>query len=497
MSRPRLAYWSPLPPLASGIADYSAELLPHLAEHFDLEVFTEEGYSPDEALRRRFPVHGARAFPARRARFDAVLYQMGNNGGFHAGAYRTLLEVPGIVVLHEIVLHHMTRELTLVAGDPAAYLEEVRYCCGASGGALARRSFDTGTTLDAWSYPLFERVVDASLGVLVHSDWSRRRVLASRPEALVQAVPFPWSPGPPPASGRKELADGKQLPIAGFPPPEDEPMAELRARLGLPQDALILAAFGFMTRAKRLDVALRAFVRLAPEVPEAAFLIVGEVSSRDYDLAELVPEALRPRVIATGRAAGLGRFLDHMAACDVAINLRYPTAGETSASLYRLFGLGKPVVVSDAGSFAEVPAGCCARVPVDAGEEDLLLAYLRALARDPALRHAMGDAARRLVHSRHRVEQTAAAYAAAIHEILAAGRHPEPAVPPLAPYPPDDVLSDVVAGATAALVDLGAGEKDAELLRELALAIADLDLEAGLASSLRRPAPPGPAGARP
>jgi hypothetical protein len=221
---------------------------------------------------------------------------------------------------------------------------------------------------------------------------------------------------------------------------------------------------------------------------------VGEVSAKDYDLADLVPEPLRPRVISTGRIGDLGRFLDHMAAVDVAINLRYPTAGETSASLYRLFGLGKPVIVSDAGSFAEVPAGCCARVPVDPGEEDLLLAYLRALARAPALRHQMGEAARRLVQTRHRVEQTAAAYAEAIHEILAAGRSPERAVPPLAPYPPDDVLSDVIAGSTAALVDLGAGESDPELLRELAVALAELDLDAGL--DLSDPRFP-PAGGRP
>jgi hypothetical protein len=367
----------------------------------------------------------------------------------------------------------MIRELTLVAGNPAAYVDEVRYCCGATGGALARRSLATGGALDAWSYPLFERVVDASLGVLVHSGWSRRRVLASRPEALVREVPFPWSPGPEPSR---------------------EQRSELRARLGLQPDALVLAAFGFMTRSKRLDVALRAFVRLAPEFPAAVFLIVGEVSAKDYDLAELVPEPLRPRVLAAGRAACLGRFLDLMAVADVAINLRYPTAGETSASLYRLFGLGKPVVVSDAGSFAEVPAGCCAKVPVDPGEEDLLLAYLRALAGDPALRQAMGEAARRLVHARHRVEQTATAYAEALHEILSAGRRPEPAVPPLAPYPPDDVLSDVIAGSAAALVDLGVGERDPELLRELAFALADLDLDAGLDPTPRRP---GPAGDRP
>ena len=457
--RPRLAYWSPLPPLASGIADYSAELLPHLAEHFEIEVFTEDGYRPDEELARRYAVRGAREFAGRRAERpdDAVLYQLGNNADFHAGAYRALLATPGIVVLHELVLHHMIRELTLVAGDQAAYLEEVRYCCGARGGAIARRSLETGAAVDTWSYPLFERVVDRSLGVLVHSQGSRRRILASRPLAEVRTVPFPWSPEPVAPAGSA---------------------SDLRDRLGLPADALLLASFGFMTRPKRLDVALRAFVRLAREVPRARFLVVGEVS-KDYDLDALVPADLRSRVTVTGRV-GMADFLAAMAAADIALNLRYPTAGETSASLYRLFGLGRAVVVSDAGSFAELPAGCCARVPPDEAEEDLLLAYLRALAADPALRQAMGESARRLVAERHRVEQTASAYAEAIHAILATARPPARVVPPLGPYPPEDMLSEVVSGVTAAAVDLGLGEDDDDLLREVSAAIVDLDLDASL-----------------
>jgi hypothetical protein len=166
-----------------------------------------------------------------------------------------------------------------------------------------------------------------------------------------------------------------------------------------------------------------------------------------------------------------------MAAADVAINLRFPSAGESSASLYRLFGLGKPVIVSDVGSFAEVPAGCCARVPIDPTEEDLLLACLRALARDSGLRREMGQSARRLVESRHTVERAAAAYAQAIEKILAAPRRPVRAVPPLAPYPPEDVLSDLVARATADAVDLGAGEEDWELLGPIAEALVELDLD--------------------
>src|SRR4029079_10077049 len=104
---------------------------------------------------------------------------------------------------------------------------------------LARRSLGTGIPLDAWSYPLFERVVDSSLGLIVHNDCTRDRVLASRPGTRIATVPHHLSLG-----GAAEVSP-----------------AAARAGLGLPSAGLIFASFGFITPAKRLDVALRAFAR--------------------------------------------------------------------------------------------------------------------------------------------------------------------------------------------------------------------------------------------
>src|SRR3954470_12445965 len=184
----RLAYYSPLPPMKSGIADYSAELLPHLAEHCEIELIVDEGFRPEG---RRFPVHGQRALPGLLAqgRFDAVLYQLGNNRDYHASIYKTLIDHPGVVVLHEYVIHHLVRDLTLFAGDPEAYVREMRYAYGRSGEAMARRCVATGVPLNPWSYPLFERAVDASRGVIVHNRCTRDRVLASRPLTRMATVP--------------------------------------------------------------------------------------------------------------------------------------------------------------------------------------------------------------------------------------------------------------------------------------------------------------------
>ena len=126
----RVAYLSPLPPEASGIADYSAELLPLLAAELEVELF-----APAATARRR--TTGPAGIPLRSVtelaglaaggRYGAVIYHLGNHHRFHGWIYEALLETPGVVVLHEYVLHHLVQALTLGRGDADGYAEELRY----------------------------------------------------------------------------------------------------------------------------------------------------------------------------------------------------------------------------------------------------------------------------------------------------------------------------------------------------------------------------------
>lgn len=448
----RLAWFSPLPPQRSGIADYSAELLPHLAEHLELELFVDEGVKVEAEIRGRFPVHGDRAFPEmwERGRFDAVLYHMGNNANYHVRAWQTMVRYPGVVVLHEAMLHHLVRGMTLSRGDLDGYVEEMRYAYGRTGQALARRSVDTGIPLDVWSYPLFERVVDSSLALIVHNGFTRQRVLASRPLTRISLVPHHVS-----------LGDLESMDVASA-----------RAALGIPPEAFVLASYGYITPVKRLEVSLRAFARLRQERPDALYLLVGEVSPH-YELP-----ALPDGVVLVGRTE-LDDFLRYMVAADVAVNLRYPTAGETSGTLIRLLGLGKPVIVSNLGAFAEIPDGACAKVDLDESEEELLLAYVRRLAEDGELRRRMGENARRYA-APHTPAASARAYAEVVRSVVEERPAPFRPVPPLAPYPPGDVLADLAADLSAEAVDLGIGEADGDVLRGLAALVVDLGLDSSL-----------------
>ena len=106
--------------------------------------------------------------------------------------------------------------------------------------------------------PLCERVVERSSLTIVHSDYARAAVLRRCPAANVAVVPH----------GVPLLPEGDR--------------AAARARLGLPERALVVAALGNLIPEKRLEVALRAFARALFGVPEALFVVAGAASPH-YD----------------------------------------------------------------------------------------------------------------------------------------------------------------------------------------------------------------------
>ena len=177
-----------------------------------------------------------------------------------------------------------------------------------------------------------------------------------------------------------------------------QPARIIAKRSALDEAAPLIGIFGFLKPYKRIAESLRAFRRLLRVSPEAKLILVGEPHP-DFPLQSLIQSLdLTPHVRVLGFRP-IEEFVGYLAACDIILNLRYPTVGENSGTLMRALGLGKAVVVSDVGSFCELPESVCLRAPVDATEEDHLFEYLNMLVSRPDIRRAMGAEARRWVET--------------------------------------------------------------------------------------------------
>ena len=389
----RLAYFSPLPPVKSGIADYSEELLPELAKGAEITVFVDQPpvSSPDRLPDPSCQIAQAIHFEEidRLNPFDLCLYHQGNNP-YHDYVYERALRTPGLLVLHEHCLHHLIVWRTLGQGDEEGYWREMFYADGRLGARMAEtRARAISSEYQQFLMPLNHRLINRSLGVAVHSDYAASQLedpAAGRP---VEVIPHHLSPAAFDLDGWDRL--------------------ECRRSLGLPDDAFIVSSQGFVTQPKRLPVVLAAFKRLLRLVPNARYLIVGEDHWR-WQVAPLIEQlGLRNHVRLTGYVTGRD-FFRYLKASDVLVNLRYPTAGETSGTLVRSLGAGKPMIVSDFGQFADLPEDVCLRVAPGEGEEERLADQLQALAYRPQLRDHLARRARAWIREECTIERSAERY---------------------------------------------------------------------------------------
>lgn len=472
MKTPRIAYCSPVNPAPSGISDYSEELLPYLAQYAELTLFVEDGLKPtNPQLGQHLEVLPLRRLERelRRRPYAALVYHMGNSPA-HAAIWGQARRLPGVVVLHDFVLHHfMLWYAANARHDIQFYVREMGERYGEAGAHIAQLMIRSRFTDAAFDFPCCEPVLAAARGLIAHSRFVRDRVAAMRPDLPAAVVPM------------------------GVPLPTVTDRAAARARLGLPHEAAVLASFGHINAWKRVEPVLRAVAALRAEGIDARYILVGSVSP-NYDLAGLIARSrLGDAVTITGYAPR-AQFDDYVAAADICLNLRFPTGGETSASLLRLLGAGRPTLVSAVGAFAELPPGTVAQVDPGPAEGDQVLAYCRLLLRRPDLAAALGAQARNFVAAEHTLAGAALGYARflahlygwpalrrmrdeplwpidlpaepavpATHPVAVANRVPQPK-----PVPP------LVATAARAAVEIGLSDYDSALLRTVAARIAEL-----------------------
>lgn len=348
-TRLRIAFFSPLPPVKSGIADYSAALLESLREQAEVTVFAERPLQFDPT------------------RFDSLLYQMGNNP-FHDFTYSLALEHPGVVVMHESNLHHLVAELTIKRNNWDAYMEEVTYDGGEVARAFAERVRRLEIGPDYDGVPMLRRLLSRSKGAIAHSQFVAADLERAGFTGPTAVIPHgAWIPLNADRLGaREKLGLGPQTPLVGI--------------------------FGFLKPYKRIAESLRAFRRLLRVEPGARMILVGEPHP-DLQLDHLLGTLELRHAVRVLGFTPIEDFTNLMAACDVILNLRFPTVGESSGTLLRALGLGRTVLVSDLGSFREFPDDICLKVPVGATEEDLIFEYLNLLVARPDLARAMGGRA--------------------------------------------------------------------------------------------------------
>lgn len=387
--KPRLAFVSPMPPERTGIADYSAELLPALASYYDIELVLAQGQFDGQGVKRYAKVRDSDWLRAHANEIDRVVYQMGNSP-FHQHMLSLMVDVPGVVVLHDFYLSSLMEWLELRGGWAGAWTKALYDSHGYPAAQAHHRNSDAAKQ----RFPVNGLVMQNAMGIVVHSEFSR--TLARK-----------WY-------GEGIGSDWRVIPLLRTPS-NDVDRAKARRLLGFDEQDVLVCSFGFLTPSKLNHCLLQAWLASALASDQRCHLVFVGEGGGEYG-AELLDtingSKCRGRIRITGFASP-ELFKQYLAAADIAVQLRTQSRGETSAAVLDCMNHGQPVIVNANGSMAELDSAAVWMLP-DEFDDEALVDALEQLWRSPEKRQRLGDRARSLIHDHHAPDVCAKLYADAI-----------------------------------------------------------------------------------
>jgi glycosyltransferase involved in cell wall biosynthesis len=398
----KIAWFTPFS-RASAIGRFSRLISERLASQAVVDLWiTEAEPTPLHETSLRVVRHAAIPNASRfLAEYDVIVYNLGDHAPNHGPIYTMSQVVPGVVILHDYVMHHFFASYYDNRGQYEHFLEILRRrystrveLTPSGWDGLIERLRDTDEVIH---YPLFEEAITQAAGIVTHSEFVRNAVerVAGAP---VTSIPLAW----------KVEADG---PAASF------------SELQIPENRLLAVTVGHMNENKRIHKVMEALAANRELASSIFYVVVGDSGGPNGPRLERLRQELE--LEETVRFAGYApddKLQSYLRRANFCINLRWPAMEGGSASCVEEMLHGKAVIVTDTGVYTELPDHCVRKVRPDHELEDLGRC-LREFAATPAVCEAMGRAAREYAEATFSPD----AYATRFLQFCASLEHYKPA----------------------------------------------------------------------
>jgi glycosyltransferase involved in cell wall biosynthesis len=366
-TKPRIAVVTPLPPQPSGIANYSARLLPELARHADVTVFSAVNEEEGDVQFEEVPGCELRPLGALEELhlggqpFDRVIYMMGNSR-FHVQALQQLRRVPGAVVFHEARYVGLYNELFRIdapnlGADHVGQRLNMMYPDRYRSSVIEATAIDPDTAV-RFGILMAAEIMRHATRRFCHSDHAARLLSLDTGFSVEHIFNHPVPVANPASAAREEC---------------------------------VVGVFGIVDRAKNPELVIQACSLVTS--PAVTVRFVGECDPRLKDELEDSAQALGVDVEFAG-SVDQAEFARHMRSVRVAVQLRRFSNGESSGALAELIASETPTITTRLGVVTELPDDVVLRVRADIAAEGLAR-RISELMSDPSPTLRMADAMRR------------------------------------------------------------------------------------------------------
>lgn len=380
----RIAWVTPLA-RASAIAAVSVAVVEELDRFVDVELVHPKTRTPLSTSVRSSVLTDHPDSHLRE--FDHVVFCMGDSG-FHTEVYSASQTVPGVVVLHDLVLHHLFAELWLGLGGVERYVAELERFTDPGTARAAQERLDEMSRWD-WSpaspelVPLLEPALLGALGVITHTAFATQQV-ARRFDGPIATIPMPV-----------------YLDL--------DPFGQARSR-----EPVVVTSIGHVNRNRNVELVIRAIGSSARLRRRVRYVVAGWCAHATREqLLRLVHELGLDDIVELRGTVDDAELTALLGVAEIGVNLRFPAIEAASMSQLEEMAAGLAVVVADDGHYSELPDDVVVKLDRRPGVEEVACALER-LVDDQDLRHAIGARASAFVRERHRPDR----YARAVLDFL-------------------------------------------------------------------------------
>lgn len=378
-SKGDLAFISPLPPVKSGISDYSSELIPYLSQYYNIDIVMTKDHTTDVWITKNCKVRSVEFFRKNYALYDRVLYHIGNSE-FHEHMFELMLACPGVVVLHDFFLsgiHHYSESNQWRSG---AFLQAIFQSHGYKG----IKDYISNRDECVWKYPANFAVLQNARGIIVHS-----------PSTL--NLMEQWY-------GKLLTSHFKVIPHLREPAAKMVYNKErLKIKMGFSKNDFIICSFGILGTTKLNHRLLESLSNSQLITKENVYVVFAGhcddvYKQRLLKLIQAYP-SFKNRIKVTGWISKK-TFADYLQITDIAVQLRCLTRGETSGTVLDCMNYGLATVVNANGSMADINPDAVIKLPDQFSNAELMEA-IESLYNNKEQRTQIGHIARKVIEKQH------------------------------------------------------------------------------------------------
>lgn len=395
----KIAYITPLPPQKTGIATYSAELLPVLDKYFNIDIFTDADKCSDRVLNSRFNIYDFKEFEFRVDEYEMIIYQMGNSS-FHTYIYELAMKYPGIIVLHDFFLSGLIHYIgNNEKNKQNIFIESLIYSHGYRGYKYFQ---DNGFEKTYWKYPMNKKILDCAQGVIVHSKYAielYEKFYGNKNDILIKSI--------------NQIRKKEKL-------INEEKKLAIKEELNFQKDDFVIATFGFLSETKLNHLIIEAYKILLNEIDnnKIKLVFVGALPDTSYKeyLKRLIDENNLKSITITG-------FIDdncydkYMKIADIAIQLRCKTRGETSRAVLDCLSNGIPTIINNYATFKDYNNDVVYKLSEQPSTEEIKEAF-KFLILNKEVRNNYKNLGLEYINKEHNANEIASQYAEFINQII-------------------------------------------------------------------------------